>query len=196
MSRNSASSESVALFFAIALGLLLLRHVRVERLEADATRLCIETDALQRANRIAKRKEISIRRSLRPESRSYKQHGATHVAMIGSVFQLAEDPGLRQIAVIRLWHLACLVPWRNRHLVVERIDHREEAMQERSRQSTNCGDFDALGERGLGARVGWIGRSQHKLPNFELVAASLHPGPSGLRIPRQDRRARRGLALT
>ena len=69
-------------------------------------------------------------------------------------------------------------------------------MQERSRQSTNCGDFDALGERGLGARVGWIGRSQHKLPNFELVAASLHPGPSGLRIPGENRRAQGRLGIS
>ena len=115
----------------------------VERLEGKAPCFGIEPDALQRPQSVAKRDQMGALRAVRTERASRKQDRPPYVAGIGRRLQGGEDTGRRQISVVRLRCLGGKIPERDRHLFAQRIEHRDEPLQQAARQPGPQRDVDA-----------------------------------------------------
>ena len=122
--------------------------MRVERLEGEAPRFGVEPDPLQRAQAVAKRDQMGALRAVGPNAAAASSIVRPVSPCVRRLLQRGEHAGRRQIAVVRLRRLGGKVPERDRHLFAERIEHRDQALQQRPRQSGFQRNVDAGIERG------------------------------------------------
>ena len=101
------------------------------------------------------------------------QYGAADLAGIGRLLQAGQRAGRGQIAVIGLRRFARFVPQRNRHLVIEGVEHGDQAMQQRRRETAFEGEVDALVQGGLCARALRIALGKEELPVRHALAAGM-----------------------
>ena len=109
-----------------------------QRLEAEPARVRLEPGALQRADRIAERDHVRALRAVGTERLHGEQHRAAELVLLGGVLQLGQHAGLGQIAAGRLRRAARRLPQRDRHVVLERIEHGRQAVQQRRDRGGPC----------------------------------------------------------
>ena len=97
--------------------------------QAQAPGIGLQADALQRADGIAERQHVGRLRAVGAQRAHDQQDGAAGIAALGRLGQIGQHAGLGQIAAGRLRRAARRVPQRDRHVDVERVEHRRQPMQ-------------------------------------------------------------------